>query len=196
MKLCDFFTVKKPLILASASPQRAEILKRFGVSFCAVPADIVEDFLPHEKPSAVACALALKKALAVAKNFPKSVVLGVDTLVVSAQGEILGKPQNEAAARRMIAAKSASAEIVISGVALVQGEKTFVMSEKGKVFFGEITLKDLEEIIAFNEWQGRSGAFSVEGKTGLYIEKIVGCYWNIVGLPIYRLRVMLEEFLA
>lgn len=195
MKIYQYFTQQSPLVLASKSPQRADILNKLHLPFVAVPSNAEEIFNPADKIEKIAQDLALLKAEAIKEKYPKEIILGVDTFVVSETGEIITKPKNREDAREMILKKSNSVEIIISGVALVQGDKKLVKTEISKVNFATITPEDAEIILSFDEWQGRSGGFSIEGKTSFYIKGIEGDYWNIVGLPVYLLGQMLEEFI-
>ncbi len=195
MNIRNFFTAKNPLILASKSPQRAEILDRLNIVFEACPSDEEEIFNSNDPLEKIAQDLALLKAKSVLKRYPNSIVLGVDTFVVSSKGKIITKPKNREEAKKILMEKSNSTEKVLSGIVLVSKDKQLVKTEVSKVFFADINPEDAEIILSFNEWQGRSGGFSIEGKTSFYVKGIEGDFWNIVGLPVYCLRQVLNEFL-
>jgi len=196
MHFQQIFTAEDPLILASESPQRVEILTMMQIPFCTVKSDFPEILDPALSPVETAGLFAKGKAESVAKNFPNSFVVGVDTLVVSADGEILGKPKDEIEARRMIAQKSGKMETVISGICLVTPTQTIVRHEIAEIHFAVITAEDIEWMLACNEWQGRSGAISVEGRSSAFIERINGNFWNIVGFPIPTFLKMLKQVVS
>jgi septum formation protein len=193
MQFQQIFTVESPLILASESPQRADILTMMQIPFRTVKSDFPEILDPALSPAETAELFAKGKAESVARNFPNSFVVGVDTLVVSADGEILGKPKDETEARRMIAQKSGKMETVLSGICLVTPTQTLVRHETAEIHFAILTAEDVEWMLACNEWQGRSGAISVEGRSSVFIERINGNFWNIVGFPIPTFLKMLKQ---
>ncbi|MCT4591940.1 MAG: Maf family protein [Candidatus Gracilibacteria bacterium] len=182
------------IVLASKSPQRKEILAKLGFDFEVCPPEQEEVVDYFKTPEEIAKNIALQKALEIQKRYPDRLILAVDTIVVSAAGNILMKPKDKAEARFMILGKSDSVETVVSGIALLKGDEKLVRYEKSHIYFAKITESDADKILTFNEWQGRSGAFSVEGRTSLYIKGIKGCFYNIVGLPVYLFNNMLYEF--
>ena len=154
--------------------------------------EIIDAKLPPEKNAEI---LARGKAQRVAEKFPNNIVVGVDTVVVSGDGKILEKPQELDDAKRMIAAKSGRKELVISGICVVTPRKTIVKHEVGKLCFSQFDENDVQKILNFHEWEGVSGAIRIEGKTSLYIEKIEGNFWNIVGFPVPTFVEMMAELL-
>ncbi len=180
------FTKKNPLILASKSPQRKKILKMLKINFEIIPSNEPEIIDQNLSPEKVAESLALQKAKAIAKKNPNKYILGIDTLVVSKTGIILGKPKSKKEALKMILEKSENKETIISGIALIKNEKIIVQNEKTIVCFGKISNNNANWLLEQNEWQGRSGGFSVEGRSSIFISGIEGCFWNVVGLPVFR----------
>lgn len=185
--------VKEALILASASPRRAEILRAVDWPFEKLAVDIDES--RHEGEGAVAYVerLAGEKAEAAAPRTRDGLlVLGADTVVVVDE-EILGKPRHEEDARRMLRRLSGRWHAVLTGVALVRAGATarrVVAHEKSRVRFAQMSEAEIDWYVATGEPLDKAGAYAIQGRAALFIEEISGDYWNVVGLPIqlvYRL---------
>jgi septum formation protein len=174
------------LLLASSSPRRAEILRAVGWPFETLATDIDERIIAGEKPDAYVRRLALEKAAAAARLHPSRLVLGADTTVV-VDSEILGKPQDENDARRMLRLLSGRWHDVLTGVALVRAEGNgcrAVAHESTRVRFGHLTDAEIAWYVKSNEPADKAGAYAVQGRAALFIEEIKGDFWNIVGLPV------------
>lgn len=176
------------LILASGSPRRAEILNSVGWKFTKDSADIDETEMPDEKPEDYVRRLAREKAEAVAAKYSDAIVLGADTTVVI-DNQIIGKPVDLEEARRMIKMLSGNWHEVLTGVALVQVTNyelqiTNVVIQKTRVKFVEMSDEEIEFLVQFGEPLDKAGAYAVQAQAALFIEKIEGDYWNVVGLPI------------
>lgn len=185
------------LILASSSPQRKKLLEDIGLSFIVHPSSYEEIVNPDETPEENAKRFAIGKAKDVANKYqahhPKTpVVLGVDTIVVL-EGEITGKSKNEDEARETIKRLINKKHAVISGIALVKGDEVLVESETTMIEFGDMSENEIENFISSGDWRGKSGAFTIQKHGALYIKGIEGDYYNIVGLPLYRLGQMLKK---
>jgi len=183
--------VLEPLVLASASPRRAEILRAVGWPFEASPADVDESREEGEEAVAYVRRLAREKAEAVARTRLFGLVLGADTVVVL-DGEVLGKPRDEAEARRMLRALGGRRHEVLTGVALVRAEsgRCVVGHEQTRVRFGELSEGEIDEYVRTGEPADKAGAYAIQGRAALFIEGIEGDFWNVVGLPVrlvYRL---------
>jgi septum formation protein len=171
----------RPLILASASPQRRAILEQVGISFEVRPADVEE--LTEGEPGVVAAENAMRKAVAV----PGPRVLGADTIVV-ADGRILGKPRDAAQAREYLGLLGGRTHEVIGGVGLVEdGEMQVVFHEITKVAFRALDDALIDWYVATGEWEGRAGAYAIQGAGAALVASIEGDYLNVVGLPLARL---------
>lgn len=187
-------------ILASGSPQRKRILRELGISFEAIPADIDEETAMRSgrKPEIIAKELALKKAEFIAEKHPGRWVIGCDTIVVSSKGEILGKPKDEAYARRVLRGYRKSFCDVYSGLALVrvgEGSGEFVQFEKSRLEFNDFSDEDIEEYLkASDRWKESSGSMTIEGAEA-WIKELKGDYWNVVGLPVVSLKEMLKNIM-
>ena len=185
------------LLLASASPRRAEILRAVGWPFEALATHIDETLLAHESAPAAVERLALEKAEAAAAERPGALVLGADTTVVVGP-EILGKPDGEEDARRMLRMLSGGWHDVLTGVALVRAgreETRAVAHQRTRVRFGEMSEAEVQWYVRSGEPMDKAGAYAVQGRGALFIEEIVGDYWNVVGLPIRLVYEMANKLL-
>ena len=195
------------LILASASPRRAELLRAARIAFETRAVDIDETALPDESPEAHVRRLAEEKARAVHAKRRDAVVLGADTVVVVAD-QILGKPRDEEDAVRMLRMLSGRAHDVLTGVAVIPpaGSKTgrsrdgrskgprskglAVEVDRTRVWFSQLTDDEIAWYVAAREPMDKAGAYAIQGFASRFIERIEGSYTNVVGLPValvYRL---------
>lgn len=181
------------LILASVSPRRKELLSRICGSFKVVPSRITEKTAGALSPSEYVKSLADEKASEVAARFPHCWVIGADT-AVAVCGRILGKPSDDAQACDMLGMLSGRAHSVFTGVALIapDGRKK-ICCEETRVFFRKLTEEDINAYVALGECGDKAGAYAVQGAGALLAERIEGCYFNVVGLPLARLSAMFEE---
>ncbi len=174
----------EPLILASASPRRAEILQNVGWSFEKHPVDLDESILENETSSLYVGRLALEKAKAASLKLSFGLVLGADTTVVI-DDKILGKPKDEADAKEMLTMLSGRWHEVLTGVALVRvGGESINVVETTRVKFAQMSADEIAHYISTKEPMDKAGGYAVQGLASLYIEKIEGDYWNVVGLPV------------
>ena len=180
------------MILASGSPRRHELLKKIVPNFKIEVSDATEE-LQSTTPIELAIENALLKASSVAKKFPSDVVLGADTIVVL-DGEILLKPVDEDDARKMLRRLSDREHQVITGLALVEGDRKLMAYEITKVYFGEMSDEDIANYVATGEPMDKSGSYALQGGAAPFIKKIDGDWSNVVGLPLYRLRLLLKQF--
>jgi len=186
----------KGLILASASPRRMELLRQAGWRFTVVapPMPEPEELAAGLSPSQVAESLAYFKARAVLDMGAEGPVLGADT-VVSIGGEILGKPADEADAKRMLGRLSGTRHEVITGVAVLwrAGGGRRIASERTYVTMRRITRQELDAYIAGGEWIGKAGAYALQETADRFVERIEGSFSNVVGLPLELVRRLLGE---
>jgi septum formation protein len=180
------------LVLASASPQRQELLRTAGISFTVQAADIDETPLANEKAEQCARRLAREKALAVSRLRPKDRVLGADTIVV-VDNAILGKPRDAADAVRMLRLLSARTHEVITGVCLVEAGEAKVASAITLVTMNELSDTEIQEYVASGEPMDKAGAYAIQGKASRWIPRIEGDYSNVVGLPVALVYAMLRQ---
>jgi septum formation protein len=181
------------LILASASPRRRELLAQAGFSFEVLPAHIPEDPLPDEDAIAYVVRLAREKAQAVYKELGDSdaVVLGADT-TVTLDNHILGKPEDDADAARMLRMLSGRTHRVITGVAVVHATATEVAAEVTAVRFLTLSDEEIAAYIATGETMDKAGAYAIQGRAARWIPRVEGCYFNVVGLPLALVSTLLE----
>jgi septum formation protein len=178
--------IKPVLILASASPRRREILHRLGITFCVEPSGLVEPSRTlHETPHGYAVRLARLKAQAVAGKHPSGIVLAADTIVV-VRNRMLAKPGNRAEARSMLKLLSGRWHEVVSGICLINCETHGVRStfSKSRVHFRRLSPAEIEWYLDTGEYRDKAGAYGVQGYASLFIDRIEGCYFNIVGFPV------------
>ncbi len=186
------------LILASSSPRRAEVLRDAGIAFEIHATQINEAEFPSETANTMVARLAEAKARAAAAQIGAgahdSFILGADTSV-ELDGEILGKPLDSAHARKMLAKLSGRTHHVLTGIFLLRlpGSATRAAVESSAVTFAPLGEKEIEAYVATGEPLGKAGAYAIQGLAGRYVPRIEGCYFNVVGLPLARLYVLLRE---
>jgi len=187
------------LILASASPRRAEILRNAGFEFSVRPAHVDESRLPEERAEDYVRRLARTKAQVVSRCMAGSdgpaIVIGADTVVL-AEGQILGKPEGEKDARRMLLLLSGKTHEVFSGLSViaVPNGPEYDHAERTSVRFLELSDRDIDEYIAGGEPFDKAGAYGIQGIGARFISRIEGCYFNVMGLPLSRLWSTLKLF--
>jgi septum formation protein len=175
------------LVLASQSPRRSEILRQAGISFTVRTAPVDESPLPGEPPEDYVQRVAERKARAVPR-VADEIVLGADTTVV-VNGEMLGKPVDTADARRMIAMLEGRHHRVMTGICLLRGAEIVRDCAITQVWFAPMSAAEIDEYAASGEPMDKAGAYAIQGLASKYVEKIEGCYFNVVGLPmelVYR----------
>jgi len=183
------------LILASASPRRAEILRSAGIAFSVLSSAVDETPMPDEAPHEMVKRLAFAKAeLVAARAVGPAIVIAADTVVVL-EGEILGKPRTSEDARQMLEKLSGRTHTVLTGVALIRlpdaERREFV--EATQVHFASISNDEILKYLSSGEPFDKAGAYAIQGLAGRYIPRIDGCYFNVVGLPLARLCKELAE---
>lgn len=182
------------LILASSSPRRKELLQSLGLLFEVDVRPVKEDVATVTDPGAVVKMLALRKAQAVAAHHQGGLVIGADTMVVK-DGLMLGKPRDRSQAHQMLQKIQGAAHHVYSGVAVVNaldGSYT-VDYRRTKVFLQPISDDDIARYLATGEPMDKAGAYAIQGIAAIFVEKISGCYFNVVGLPLNCLAGLLNE---
>jgi len=170
------------LILASQSPRRSEILRQAGIDFIVRPANVDEAVLADESPETYVKRVAAEKATA-AEAGPSDIVLGADTVVV-ADGQIFGKPADQADAVRMLEMLSGREHTVLTGICLRHGNETVLDVAETRVWFLPLTRSELDEYVATGEPLDKAGAYAIQGLASKFIQRIEGSYANVVGLPI------------
>jgi septum formation protein len=183
-----------PLLLASTSPQRRAILEQLGFPFDVIEPRYVEETPPKGDAVELVRVHAREKARSVAAEAGDRPVLGVDTAVVLG-GRIFGKPADAAEAESMLEALSGWTHVVISGLCLLTPGWEAVEHEATRVTFRALTPRDLAAYIATGEWEGRAGAYAIQGRGARLVRRIEGDYLNVVGLPAALLvRLLADRF--
>ena len=188
-----FFVDAQPLILASASPRRTEILQTAGIPFEVIPSRAEE--VSHGSMSVEETVVenARRKALEVSARHPGRLVLGADTLVALEDAK-LGKPRDRTHAKEMLRTLSGNTHSVLTGVCITDGNRVETALSVSRVTFRELSDALIEEYVASGECDDKAGAYGIQGKGCILVEKIHGDYFSIVGLPICTVRKMLEQF--
>jgi septum formation protein len=181
--------VTPSIILASQSPRRRELLATAGIPFSVRVSPVEEVRRPSETAEEYVRRLAREKAEAVAQ--PGEIVLGADTVVVLG-GEVLEKPRDAAGARGMLARLSGRGHVVITGVCLLHPGGVIVESESTSVRFAALSEREIEEYVASGEPMDKAGAYAIQGLASKFVERIEGCYFNVMGLPLARVYRMLK----
>lgn len=181
-------TMKRKIILASASPRRKELLEKLDLDFSVCPADIDESLLPDEDAAMYPLRTAVQKAMAVAKTAEDALVIAADT-VVAVDDDILGKPRDEAEAKAMLQRLSGREHIVITGIGVVDtaSGRTLSATEQTIVYFHPLRDEEIDAYIATGECMDKAGSYGIQGKGSLLVRKIDGDYFNVMGLPLSRL---------
>jgi septum formation protein len=179
------------LILASGSPRRAELLTAAGFTFETRPVQVDETPLPDEDAVGYVRRLAVSKAQTCDGAGPGDVVLAADTTVVVGR-QLLGKPADEADARRMLRLLAGREHEVLTGVALRVGLRVFDAVEATQVHFVPLEDADIDWYVASGEPADKAGAYAVQGLAARFVDRIQGSYSNIVGLPVSRVHQMLR----
>jgi septum formation protein len=170
------------LILASASPRRHELLLAAGIDHVVRPASVPELRGPGETPAVFVTRLATEKALAVTRQ-STDIVLGADTIVCLGS-EVLGKPENEQDASRMLRLLSGRRHLVYTGICLLRGESRLVDLSSTEVSFADLTEQEISEYTRSGEPADKAGAYAIQGLASKFVVSIEGSYGNVVGLPV------------
>lgn len=182
------------IILASASPRRKELIASISDNVEIKPAQC-DEVLPENigAQQAVEYLSKIKNEAARSLCEADETVISADT-VVAVDNEILGKPVDKEDARRMLRLLSGKTHQVYTGVTISKGEKTVTFSEKTDVVFYDLTQEEIEEYISTSEPYDKAGSYAIQGKAGLLVKGINGDYFNVVGLPVARLKRELDKF--
>lgn len=188
----------EPIILASSSPRRQEILHFLHIPFIVNPADIDETVPSGVKNEDAAEFLAARKVDAIARKIPSDQevgwILGADTLIVH-KNRILGKPENQEEAQEFLASLQGQTHKVITGVALFNGAVHYMSTRTSlnKVTFAPMSQQEISAYLETSEWHGAAGAYRIQGIGSCFIKKIEGTESSVMGLPIFELYDMLKE---
>jgi septum formation protein len=182
------------IILASESPRRAELLRQVAIPFRVEAPAVSEELSGRPSPEEMVAQLALRKARAVSDRLPDGYVLGADTLVLHGE-TVLGKPVDSDDAARMLRLLSGGRHTVLTGLALVNAATGYLLERLSltQVWVKTLVDSEIRAYIVTGEPFDKAGAYGIQGKGALLVEKIEGCYFNVVGLPLSLLNEMITE---
>ena len=180
------------IILASESPRRRQLLETMGIDFSCLKPQITEELITGESALQTAERLAQQKALSISDAGEDCLIIAADTIVTCA-GNILGKPGSAEEACKMLSLLSGRSHQVITAVCVKKGLDTQVQSEITKVFFRTLNRKEILGYIATGEPFDKAGGYGIQGIGSVLVDRIEGCYFNVVGLPLSRLYKMLQK---
>lgn len=188
---------RKKIILASASPRRAQLLTMLGLTFQIIPSEIDESFSEYETLEENLRALTEKKATFVLQNhsIDNALILAADTIVVL-EKRVLAKPQNFSEAFEMLSTLSGKTHTVYTALYLLNTANNHALHhiEKTDVTFCTLTPQEIRRYLSFGEWVDKAGAYAIQGLGSIFIEKINGCFYNVMGLPLFTLCKMIKSF--
>ena len=179
------------LILASQSPRRKELLGLFRLPFTVKVADIDETMDLNKPPYDEVARVSRCKAEAIARK-NDDIVIAADTIVVC-EGKVLGKPRDERDAKEMLSLLSGRDHQVMTGMCVIRGEKTVTVTEVTDIHFRELSEAEIDAYIATKEPMDKAGSYGIQGGAALFAEKMVGDYYNVMGLPVCRLYKILQQ---
>jgi septum formation protein len=184
-----------PFVLASSSPNRAELLHQAGIPFTIVPADIDETPRSEELPEDMVRRLSREKAVKVASLCPDAYVIGADTTVVL-DNQSIGKPENEGEAYRMIRLLSGREHCVLTGMSVVSSRDLMIESRLSESFidFRLLSETEIRRYLTYEEWKGRAGAYGLQGRASSFVRTLRGSVTGIIGLDIAQLMDVLAMF--
>ena len=183
---------KDSLVLASASPRRAELLRLLHVDFEIVPCQVSEHRLTGESPEVMVQRLAHAKALMGRNLRPNSTVVGADTVVVL-EDQVFGKPDSIEDAGRMLQCLSGRTHFVLTGICVFRGHTNLVDCSRTAVRFNSMSEREITAYLSTGEPLDKAGAYAIQGAASRFVERIEGCYFNVVGLPVSLLYHMLKK---
>jgi septum formation protein len=189
----------KKLILASTSPRRKRMLREFKIPFTLIEPHAdegkIQRGIKNRNPAVIAQAVAYEKAKSVLKKIKHGIILGADTIVVLGN-EIMGKPESNEDAERILGKLSGSTHRVITAVAFIDAEtqKTLITHEVSYVTFDKIGINKIKQYIRENHVLDKAGAYAIQDGADPFIRKIKGSYYNVVGLPIEKVKRILKAW--
>ena len=180
------------IILASQSPRRKELMEKLNIPFTVRVADIDETADPSLCPAEDVARLSRLKAEAIPHG-QEDIVIAADTIVVSGM-QILGKPKNREHAKQMLQMLSGKAHQVMTGLTVLQGDKRITHTEITDVYFRPLTEAEIDAYVASGDCDDKAGSYGLQSGAATFVEKIHGDYYNVMGLPVCRLSLILKEF--
>ena len=188
-----FYPGRGPVVLASASPRRVALLRQVGLEFTVADPGPDRPWPGRAEPRNGVRAVALDKARRIAARRPGALVIGADTIVV-ARGIRMGKPDGKAQALDMLRRLQGRTHEVWTGIAVVRGHESRTAAECTRVQFVRMSDADLQGYVETGEPFDKAGGYGIQGKGSMFVRRLEGDYFNVVGLPVYRLRLVMAEF--
>jgi septum formation protein len=187
--------IKRMIILASSSPRRKHLLETIGLSFQVESSGINENTYNHLEPHEQVIVLSAKKAQAVAEKHRNAIIIAADTLGIL-DGQILGKPDNEYQAIQMLGSMSGKCHTVVTGFTIIDTatNKKISQTVETKVYFRDLTPLEIRAYVRSGEPMDKAGAYAIQGLGSILVEKIEGDYFNVIGLPVCALSLVLKQF--
>jgi len=183
----------KEIILASSSPRRQSLLENLGICFSTISTNIDESFLPQESPrNAVRRLARLKAERAIPLLRENCLLIAADTIVVL-DGQVMGKPGSKDDALEMLTQLSGRCHEVITAICIRTAGGCEVEDETTRVYFRHLSEEEIRAYVASGEPADKAGTYGIQGRGGLLVQRIEGCYFNVVGLPMSRLYLMLKK---
>lgn len=185
----------KKIILASSSPRRKEILSKAGLDFKIIVSDYEENLNLNLSPKELAKHLSKEKAKNVAKKCKNSVIIGADTFVVLGN-DLLGKPRNKETAKKMLKRVSGQTVDILTGFTIMDSDskKSTSKAVRTKVYINNLSEEEIKNYVATGEPLDKAGAFAIQELGAVFIKKIEGDFFNVMGLPLYKLCEELKKF--
>lgn len=185
----------KRIILASASPRRKELLEKIGLKFEVEPSNYAENMRSKLSPDELARSTSLEKAKVVAGKHKNAIVIAADTFIVF-RGKILGKPNTQAEARKMLMTLKGKSHSVITGFTILDTDKNKVLTKSVEtiIHIKNLTSEEVDAYVKSKEPLDKAGAYAIQGLGSVIVERIEGDYFNVIGLPLSVLAEGLKEF--
>ena len=185
----------KRVILASASPRRKELLEKIGLKFEVEPSNYAEDMHSKLRPDELAKSISLGKAKVVASKHKNAIVIAADTFIVF-RGKIMGKPNTEAEARKMLMRLRGKSHSVITGFTILDTDRNKVLTKSVEtiIHIKKLTSEEIDAYVRSKEPLDKAGAYAIQGLGSVIVERIEGDYFNVMGLPLSALAESLKEF--
>lgn len=181
------------IILASQSPRRKELMGKLNIPFVIRVADVDEAMDPQKPPEIEVARVSGLKAEAVPHD-PEDIVIAADTVVVC-DGKVLGKPKDDADAIAMLKRLSGREHQVMTGMTVRRGDRKITHTEITDVHFRPLSQKDIDDYIRTGEHKDKAGAYGIQGGAAVFVDRIFGDYFNVVGLPVCRLQSLLHQIM-
>ena len=195
MRDMDGIKIQRTIILASASPRRKELLEKIGLVFIVDPSQYSEDLNSKLTPQDLALSISEGKARAMAAKYPDAIIIAADTIGVIGS-RIIGKPHTSAEAVKMLRLLSGKSHQVITGLTVLDSNNDMKVSKtlQTRVYFKELSDDEIAAYVKTGEPLDKAGAYAIQGLGSIFVEKINGDYYNVMGLPLNALAEILKEF--